>query len=110
MDQATAKIDRATTARIVSIPPDMTIYTAQERKHELLAALTEAEQLTLDLTHVEGIDLAGLQLLILLKREAAGQGKTMQLVGHSQVVVKLIDFCNLTGFFGDPVLLTQAAA
>lgn len=94
----------------VCAPVDMTIYAAQEIKAELLAALTAQQELTLDLSGVEEIDLAGLQLLILLKREAGRCAKTLRLVNHSPAVVQVIDFCNLAGLFGDPVLLAQRAS
>ena len=52
------------------------------------------------------MDTAGLQLLILAKREAARQGKSLSIVAHSPAVSQTIDFCNLTAFFGDPVVIT----
>jgi anti-anti-sigma regulatory factor len=47
----------------------MTIYQAQAQKEQLLAALAATEHLELDLSAVTEMDTAGLQLLLLLKRE-----------------------------------------
>lgn len=98
------------TSAVLALPDDMTVYTASERKEELLAALATSAELELDLSAVSAIDVAGLQLLILAKREAARQGKTLRFANHSPAIVELIDFCHLAGPFGDPMLLTAHGA
>lgn len=85
---------------------DLTIYHAIEQKADLLAALEVADGLELDLSQVSEIDTAGLQLLILAKREAAQRNKSMSIVAHSPAVHETLDFCNLMTFFGDPVVIT----
>lgn len=85
---------------------DLTIYHAQEHKDRLLAALDTGDGLELDLSQVGEIDTAGLQLLILAKQEAARKEKTLAIVAHSPAVRETLDFCNLTAFFGDPVIIT----
>ena len=85
---------------------DLTIYHAQEHKDRLLAALDTGDGLELDLSQVGEIDTAGLQLLILAKQEAARKEKTLDIVAHSPAVRETLDFCNLTAFFGDPVIIT----
>jgi anti-anti-sigma regulatory factor len=45
-------------------------------------------------------------LLILAKQEAARKEKSMAIVAHSPAVRETLDFCNLTAFFGDPVVIT----
>lgn len=86
---------------------EMTVYRAQELKDQLLAALDASPALELNLACVDEMDLAGLQLLILAKREATRQGKSLTLTHHSPVVMQIIDFCNLAGLFGDPLLITE---
>lgn len=88
------------------IVEDMTIYNALDQKNQLVAALDAADGLELDLSQVAEIDSAGLQLLILAKREAARLDKQMSIVAHSPVVRQTLDFCNLAAFFGDPVVIT----
>ena len=56
------------------------------------------------------IDTAGLQLLILLKKEAQRAGKTISIVAHSQSVRAVIDFCKLAAELGDPLVIPAAEA
>jgi anti-anti-sigma factor len=77
-----------------------------DQKQQLMAALDDAEALELDLSQVAEMDTAGLQLLLLAKREAGRQNKHLSIVAHSPVVRQTLDFCNLATFFGDPVIIT----
>ncbi len=88
---------------------EMTIYNAAETKLRLMEAVGRSAHLDVDLSVVTELDTAGLQLLILAKQEAARQGKTLRYVDHSPVVQEALDFCNLTGRFGDPVVLVSNA-
>lgn len=90
----------------LSIVEDMTIYNALDQKNRLMSALAEVDMLELDLSHVGEIDTAGLQLLILSKREAARLNKSVTIVAHSPAVRQTLDFCQLAAFFGDPVVIT----
>lgn len=92
--------DRTTTLALVE---DLTIYNAAAQKGMLLDSLNDAGGLDLDLSQVGEIDSAGLQLLILAKREANRQGKPLHLIAHSAAVLEVIDFLNLGAFFGDPL-------
>ena len=95
-----------TTQTRLSIAEDMTIYHALEHKHRLVEALDAADGLELDLSQVREIDTAGVQLLILTKREAAKRSKSLAIVAHSPAVRETLDFCNLMTFFVDPVVIT----
>lgn len=90
----------------LTISEELTIYNAMTQKAQLLDALNAASGLELDLSQVAEIDTAGLQLLILVKREAARLQKNLSIVAHSPAVRQTLDFCNLTAFFGDPVIIT----
>ncbi len=92
--------------RIV-IEGELTIYTALELKDKLLAGLAATEELELDLSGVGEFDAAGLQLLVMIKQEAAALGKVLRFTGHSQVVLDLLDLSGLAGFFGDPLLIVR---
>ncbi|MEW5755495.1 MAG: STAS domain-containing protein [Pseudomonadota bacterium] len=94
-------------ASCAKIDGDMTIYTAAELKPTLLSLLEGGNEAELDLSRVAEIDAAGVQLLMLAKREAARAGKTLRFVNHSQSVVECLDLCNLTAAFGDQVILTS---
>jgi len=90
----------------LAILEDLTIYHALEQKQQLISALDGIDSLELDLSHVGEMDTAGLQLLILVKREAGRLNKQLSIVAHSPVVRQTLDFCNLAAFFGDPVIIT----
>ncbi|TAN67729.1 MAG: STAS domain-containing protein [Methylobacter sp.] len=93
-------------SRIV-IEGELTIYTALELKDKLLTGLSANEELELDLSEVGEIDGAGLQLLVMIKQQAAILGKVLRITGHSPVVVELLDLSGLSGFFGDPLLIVR---
>ena len=96
--------------QLLTLTEDLTIYHALEQKSALLNALADTDDLELDLMHVGEIDTAGLQLLILLKKEAQRAGKTISIVAHSQSVRAVIDFCNLAAKLGDPLIIPAAEA
>lgn len=89
----------------LALDADLTIYHAETQKRVLTEALAGSTRLELDLSTVADIDTAGLQLLILIKREARVQGKEVVITGHSTAVRELIDFCNLAAAFGDPMVI-----
>ncbi|MGZ5052973.1 MAG: STAS domain-containing protein, partial [Methylobacter sp.] len=72
------------------IEGELSIYTVQDLKDQLLAELTTADELELDLAGVGEFDGAGLQLLVAVKREAAAAGKALRIGGHSPAVVELL--------------------
>jgi len=92
------------------ISKDLTIYHAIEQKQFLLDALADTDELELNLSQVAEMDTAGLQLLILLKKEAQRAGKRVRIVAHSQAVSSLIDFCNMAAEFGDPLVISARDA
>ena len=96
------------TTQRLTLNEDLTIYHALEQKNQLLDALSLSETLELDLLQVRDIDTAGLQLLILLKKEAQRTGKRVAIVAHSQAVYAVIDFCNLAAELGDPLVIPAA--
>lgn len=94
-----------TTCETLPLAKDLTIYHAMELKNALLDALGATDDLELDLSQVGEIDTAGLQLLLLLKKEAQRAGKRVAIVAHSQPVRSVIDFCNLAAELGDPLII-----
>lgn len=79
---------------------NFTIYNALELKPALLQALAQAAKvLKLNLSQVNEIDSSGLQLLILLRREAKDKSKQLEIIEPSAAVQEIIDFCNLNHFF-----------
>ncbi len=99
-----------TTRHALALQDDLTIYHAAEIKARLIDALAACDELDIDLLQVGEIDTAGLQLLLLLKREAQRSGKSVAITAHSQVVCSTIDFCNLAAELGDPLVLPASQA
>ena len=89
----------------IAIVGELSIYTALELKDKLLTGLSTTEELELDLSEVSEIDAAGLQLLVMIKQQAAALSKILRFTGHSPVVLELLDLSGLAGFFGDPLLI-----
>jgi len=83
----------------------MNIYNAMEIKGRLMDGLRAAPILELDLSHVSEVDTAGIQLLILVKRESQRLGHDLRIVAHSPTVREVIDFYNMDAFFGDPMVI-----
>jgi anti-anti-sigma factor len=92
----------------LALDGELTIYRAAELKERLLDALAATEAvLEIDLSGVDEIDTAGLQLLMLAKREAAACGRQLRLVAHSRAVLAAFDLLNLAGYFGDALLVEE---
>ncbi len=91
----------------LGIDGEMTIYSAAELKGALLDGLNRCEQLEINLSQVSEMDSAGLQLLYLVKREAAHLNRKLALVAHSPATLEVLDLYNMTSYFGDPVLISE---
>ncbi|KAF7597949.1 MAG: anti-sigma B factor antagonist [Candidatus Dactylopiibacterium carminicum] len=87
----------------------LTIYNAGLLKGQLLQALADAQGLDLDLSRVDELDSAGLQVLALIKREAQVAGKQLRILAHSQAVQEAMNLFGMAGWFGDPLLETARA-
>ncbi|MCX9154740.1 STAS domain-containing protein [Niveibacterium sp. 24ML] len=90
---------------VARLEGEFTIYQAAESKPPLMAAIADSEELEINLAGVTEIDSAGLQLLLLAKREALRTGKSVRLVAHSEATLAVIDLLGLAGYFGDPLVL-----
>jgi anti-anti-sigma factor len=103
---------KANSTEIKRLPvmEDMTIYNAGAQKQQILSALAQTDFLELDLQAATEMDTAGLQLLLLLKREAVQQGKQLSVINHSPRVQQIIDACSLAGTFGDPMVISAHAS
>jgi anti-sigma B factor antagonist len=81
---------------------NMTIYEAAADKSVLLDALAHAKEAEIDLSSLREMDTAGLQLLILAKRESVRTGRVVRLVGHSPASLDVLEQYGLTDYFGEP--------
>lgn len=88
---------------------ELTIYTAADFKARLMEMLAKCQAMEIDLSQVGEMDTAGLQLLILAKRESQARNLDLDIVRHGAAVVEVLDLCNMTAFFGDPVVIPSEA-
>lgn len=91
------------------IEGDMTVRTAAALKKDLIKHIAKPGEREIVLTDVSEMDTAGIQLLLLAKREAARHNATLRLTGHSPAVLGVIDTYNLAAYFGDPILISGNA-
>ena len=78
---------------------EFTIYGAVEFRDELLKAMRAEGDLEIDLASATEMDGAGLQMLLLSKREAEANGKKLYLSGASPAVVEVMQLCNVAAWF-----------
>ena len=82
----------------VSVAGDMTVYCASELKPALLLEAAAAHNLLeLDLSQVQELDTAGLQLLLLLDREMQGRLRIVACSPGVQAVLQLTHLNHLLG-------------
>jgi len=101
----TAKARNKTGHKQFKIESEMTIYNAAEMKSTLMDTLNKCKELEIDLTKVGEMDSAGIQLLLLAKREAADQNKQLRLINHSDATLELFNLYQIADHFGDPIVL-----
>jgi anti-anti-sigma factor len=89
---------------------ELTIYSVTEARDQLCAALDQQPGLQLNLSGLEELDTAGVQLLAWIKQEAKRRGKTLVLFAHSPAVVEVFDLLQVAGLFGDSILLAPSAS
>jgi anti-sigma B factor antagonist len=97
------KVKKKKGVTLLHIEGDMTIYNAAELKDELIKLVSQPGEHEIDLSGVGEMDSAGLQLLILAKREAARLKTILHFNGHSRAVLDVINLCNMAAYFGDPI-------
>lgn len=86
---------------------ELTIYSAAEARTTLAGHLDRKPGLPeLDLSGLEELDTAGVQVLLWLKREAGLRNKALPFSNHSPAVIEVFDLLKVTGLFGDPILIT----
>jgi anti-sigma B factor antagonist len=87
----------------VCLEGEMTLHRAVELRDTLLGALAQQGSLVeVDLSGINEIDTAGVQLLLWAKRTAMARNKELRLVGQSPTVVHVLETLGLTAYFGAP--------
>jgi anti-sigma B factor antagonist len=91
---------------VLKLTGDLTIYSATEARTTLAEHLNRKGALPeLDLSGLEEIDTAGVQVLLWLKREAQDHKKAMPFANHSPAVIEVFDLLKIAGLLGDPILI-----
>ena len=80
---------------------DMTIYQARELKRSVLSRLEQSPRLEIDLSAVTDLDSAGVQILLMAKREACARQGELCIVGQSRAVLDVFELFDLGAHFGD---------
>ena len=105
------KVEKAGGLTRFSIEGDMTIYHAVELKKSIFENLQGVEPLQgaeplqgveaveFDLNGVSDMDTAGVQLLMLVLREAKASRKSVKITAHSNATKKIFDLYSLNGRF-----------
>ena len=92
----------------LQIEQEMNIYTAATLKDPLLEPLAQSRELLLDLSAVFEMDTSGVQLLLLLHREAIRRQVVLRITEVSVVVREALALYGLSGWFGVSDLSTSA--
>ncbi len=90
----------------LNLEGDLTIYTAAKQQEVLSDFLQNNGDLEINLSGVTELDSAGLQLLILAKREAAKREQSLRFAMHRRAVLEALELANLAAIFGDQVVIT----
>jgi anti-anti-sigma regulatory factor len=94
---------RANACTRLTLDGPMTVYEAVDVKRDLLHALAGSAELEIDVTGLDEIDTAGLQLLLLLRRESLRTAKTLRRAGTSPALAEVLDRYGLSTHFGQPL-------
>jgi len=84
-----------TAPAVLALEGEVTIFHALDIKGRLLDFLGSGDELELDLSGVAELDSAGLQLLLLARREARQQGRALTFTRHSAAVRQVLEIVQL---------------
>jgi len=83
----------------IRIEEELTIYTASVVGATIRDAMASHDSVAIDLTGVTEIDTAGLQLLLVAKKEALLRQRLVKFIGHNRVIAECLLLVNLANFF-----------
>jgi anti-sigma B factor antagonist len=86
----------------IRVTGEMTVYTASQIKQPLVDAIADGPtDVRLDLSGVSEFDTAGVQLLLLVHREALASGRSLMLGAESHIVREVLTLCGARGLLLD---------
>ena len=83
--------------RVLALEGELTVQTAADRRAVLAAALAGPGDLDLDLSAVTELDTAGLQLLLLARRETGHTGARLTVSAASRAVTDVLAIAGMNG-------------
>lgn len=83
----------------LAVEEGMTIYTAMNDRADLVSYVDEYQELYIDLSKVDEIDSAGVQILLALKRNVDINNKRLILTENSEQVTEVLKIFNVTDRF-----------
>jgi anti-sigma B factor antagonist len=89
----------------VTLSGELSIYSVAQIKASLAEAMARCDEIEVDLSAVTEIDTAGLQLMLIVKRNP---GKAVRFVNHPSSVLRLVDLANLGETLGDPLFISAS--
>lgn len=94
------------TTRVV-LSGECTIYTVADIKAALVQAMAATDKVEVDLSGVTEVDTAGVQLMLIAKRNS---DKKVVFSNHPPSVLRLVDLANLGETLGDLLVVDGAPA
>jgi anti-sigma B factor antagonist len=94
--------DEGANGPILRVAGDLTIYNAAALATDLLGRLADGARVDLDLDEVTELDTAGLQVLLVARREAKTRGQSMHWLRPSAPVVQVIETFQLAHLLDQP--------
>lgn len=93
----------------IRIEDELTIYTAGIANTTIRDALITHERVTIDVSGVTEIDTAGLQILLVARKEALLRNRAVSFIGQNRMVLECLRLMNLSNFFKFETPATLAA-
>lgn len=86
----------------IRVTGEMTVYTASQIKQPLVDAIADGPaEIQLDLSGVSDFDTAGVQLLLMVHREALVRGRNLQFAAASNIVREVLSMFGALGLLMD---------
>jgi len=91
-----AKQDGAVLSETMIAPDELTIHQMNSFGNDLIMLLKQEGMVNLDLSLVQKIDAAGLQLLLMADKEASHQSGSLHFSNPAPAVVEILEFCGVS--------------
>lgn len=94
------QIDNTDGKCMITMDGDLTIFQMAAYHEQLLAACQASQEMHIDLSRIEGMDAAGVQLLLAVHKQLAAAGGNLSLASPSDETLRVLTLFNLTDLFG----------